>query len=276
MKHISAFAIATFLTIGIAFAQQQPNLHLKKGQKFAVENKVVTQSVTEVQGQTMEVNVDASTTYEVQVKDEKNNNYVLSNKISNVKMNMSQMGQEMTFDSDKEEDLNGPIGSALKEYINVPMEVEMDKTGKVIQSEKSDERQSQLAQFGDFESSGYGATLVFQALPKDLAVGKSWKKTTDDDGSVTNVTYTVKSAKGNLITLGLSGDVAIEKTIENQGMEISTKTKGTLSGEQVVDKTTNVIQSNNVTFKTDGTMEVMGQEMPTSATVTSTTSVKAI
>ena len=45
-------------------------------------------------------------------------------------MNMSMMGQEMNFDSDKKEDMDGQIGSAFKEYINQPKEVVIDHPEK--------------------------------------------------------------------------------------------------------------------------------------------------
>ncbi len=59
-----------------------------------------------------------------------------------------------------------------------------------------------------------------------------------------------------------------------QGMEITTKTKGKFSGEEIVDITTGIVQSNTTTADASGTVSVMGQELPTSSKVTSTTTVK--
>ena len=136
MKKISVLVVAAMCSSMALLAQSNASLNLKKGQKYVVENKISTKSSTEMQGQQMEANVDATTSYNIEVKDAVANNYNLTNTITNLKMNMTQMGQEMTFDSDKKDDLNGPIGTSLKDFINQPKAVVMDKSGKVIQEKK--------------------------------------------------------------------------------------------------------------------------------------------
>ena len=59
-------------------------------------------------------------------------------------------------------------------------------------------------------------------------------------------------------------------------MEITTKTTGKFSGEEIVDITTGVIQSNTSTVDASGIIGVMGQELPTSSKITSTTTVKVM
>jgi hypothetical protein len=64
--------------------------------------------------------------------------------------------------------------------------------------------------------------------------------------------------------------------MENQGMEITTKTTGKFTGEEKVDISTGVVQSNTSTIDASGIVGVMGQELPTSSKVTSTTTVKPL
>lgn len=258
---------------------QNNPLNLKKGQKYLVENKIVTNSSTEMQGQSMEVNVDVSSNYNIEVKELANNNYNLSNTITAIKMYMTQMGQEMSFDSDKKEDLEGPIGSGLKAYINQPQSVLIDKSGKVITPKKEandDENSLLLKQFGDFEATGYGADMAFESLPQNLKVGSAWTNKSDKDGISKTTNYTIKAINGKIATVSLSGTIASEVKIENQGMEITTKTSGKFTGEEKVDISTGVIQSNTTTVDASGTLEVMGQELPTSSKITTTTTVKEI
>src|SRR5674476_1040401 len=104
-KTISIIIGISCITTGL-FAQKNSSLNLKKGQK-----------------------------------DLFNNNYSLTNTVTGVKMNITQMGQEMNFDSEKKEDIDVPIGSALKEYINQPKKVVMDKSGKLIPQKTDDTTQ---------------------------------------------------------------------------------------------------------------------------------------
>ena len=277
IKKISLIAALAMFTYSASFAQSKQTLNLKKGQKYVVENKSVTQSTTEVQGQQMEVNVDATTTYQIEVTDAKDNNFHLANKITNVKMNMSQMGQEMTFDSDKQGDLDGPIGAAMKDMINVTKQVVLNNEGKVVKPEgDTSEEKAMNPQIKQFEASGYGAAIAFHSLPKDMKAGQTWKNSSKEDGTSKNTTYTVKSINGNLATLTLTGDVDVNAKMENMGMEMTTIAKGKFTGEEVVDTKTGVIQSQNMVITSDGNIEVMGQELPTSSKVTSTTTVKAL
>ena len=275
LRKISLLAVAAIFTYSATIAQANNSLMLKKGQKYMVENKTNTYSTTEVQGQAMEVTVDATTTYEVEVSDTKDNNYNLSNTIKNVKMEMSQMGQQISFDSDKKADLDGPIGSAMKDYINIPQKIVISNQGDIVNN-AADNSDKPATPFGDISAGGFGASLTFHAMPKDLKVGQTWKDSSNEGGTKKNTTYTVKAINGNLATLTLAGDMDVNAKMENMGMEMTTKAKGTFTGEEVVDVKTGVIQSQTVVVNSDGNIEVMGQELPTSSKVTSTTTVKAL
>lgn len=275
LKKIGLVATAVIITCSATFAQTNQKLNLKTGQKYLVENKSSTHSTTEVQGQPMEVNIEATTTYEIEVTDSKDNTYNLLSTIKNVKMDMTQMGQQIRFDSQKKEDLDGPIGSTFKDYLNAPQKVTINSSGDLMQDAANKEDKT-ATPLGDFESTGFGTTMAFQALPKELKVGQTWKDSKTTDGSLTNTSYTVKSINGDFATLTMSGDMDINKKMEQMGMEMIAKSKGKFTGEGVVNMKTGSIQSQNMVINSDGVIEVMGQELPTSAKVTNTTTVKEI
>jgi Family of unknown function (DUF6263) len=281
--------IVTGIILGFAaacFAQNNGTLNLSTGQKYAVENKVVTKSTQEMQGQSMETNADVTSYYSIEVKDLKDNNYNMTNAISAMKMNMSAMGQEMHFDSDKKEDMDGEMGSKFKGFINHPQPVLMDKSGNIILSnqvdtaKKSDEdKQTEIIMKqmgGDPAEMGYGAKMAFIALPKDAKTGATWQDSSSSAG-VTRVTnYTIKDIKGSTATLSISGTEKREAKMEMNGMEIITKTTGKFSGEETVDVKTGVIIQNTLNADAKGTVSVMGQDIPTTVTVSSVTTVKPI
>jgi hypothetical protein len=285
MKKISLFIAAVFVGITGAFAQNDGAVNLPKGQKYVVETKVTTKSTSEMGGQSMESTADITSVYAIEVKDLKDNNYNMTNSISSLKMSMTSMGQNINFDSDKKEDMDGEIGSNVKSYINQPKDVVMDKSGNVIVSKQKDtakgndatnQTEMMLKQMGDPEQQGYGAKMAFLPISKKAKEGASWQDSVSADG-VTRVTnYLIKEIKGNTATISVSGTENRDTKMEMQGMEISTKTAGKFTGEESVEINTGVIFQNNTSADASGTISVMGQDIPTTIKATSVTTVKPI
>lgn len=286
MKRIT-FIIALFSTINtVSFAQVNGTINPSPGQKFLVENKMNTISSSEMMGQTMQSTADVTSTYKIEVKSIQNNNINFINTFSGLKMNMKVMENDISFDSDKKEDMDGDIGKNFKGILNEPKKVVMDKGGNVIVADKADSAgedapdnpaMAAMKQMGgDPAEQGYGASMTFEAIPPNIKVGSSWTDSSTT-GGVTKVThYTVKEINGNEGKLTLNGTIAGEVKTEMQGMEIQTKTSGNFTGEEIVDLKTGVIKQNNTSTDAKGTISVMGQEIPTSSKVTSTTTVKAM
>lgn len=275
MKKITLL-VATALCVATTYAQN--SLNLQKGQKYLVENKATIASSTEVQGQTMEGNVNLTTTYNIEVSDVTPTNINLNNTVSKIVMNMNMMGQDINFDSDKKEDLNSQIGSTLKDVIKKPVTVMLDKSGKVVPGKKEAPKDvsAMSKQFGDFEAQGYGSELAFQALPANLKVGTTWSLDANTGKNKKSTKYTVKSITGDMATIAFDGTIYSEVEMEQQGMQMTTKTNGKFTGTEEVNIKSGVIQSNTTTVIADGNIEVMGQEIPTSSKTTSTTTVKSI
>ncbi|MEO8109267.1 MAG: DUF6263 family protein [Ginsengibacter sp.] len=281
------FAIAVFSTIStVSFAQLNGKINPTAGQKFIVENKLNTTSSTEMMGQTMETNADITSTYKIEVKSIQNNNINFINTFTGMKMNMKVMDKEVSFDSDKPEDMDGEIGKNFKDILNQPKDVVMDKSGNVIIANNTDSASAGTADNpaiaamkqmgGDPAEQGYGATMTFEAIPSNVKVGSTWTDSSTT-GGITKVThYKVKEINGNEGKLTLNGTIAGEVKTEMQGMEIQTKTTGDFTGEEIVDLKTGIIKQNNTSTDAKGTIGVMGQEFPTSSKITSVTTVKAL
>ncbi len=282
MKKIILFSALIFIAAAPTFAQNNGAIHLSKGQKYVVENKITTNSSSEVQGQQMESNADITTVFNINVDDVKDNNYNMTNSIAGIKMNMTMAGQNVTFDSDKKEDMDGQMGTNIKGYINKPNPVTMDASGKIIIDDKKDSLKDSastqtamlLKQLGDPEAQGYGATFAFVAIPQNAKAGTTWQDSTSKDG-VTRVTnYTIKEIKDNIATLSISGTETRDTKMQMNGMDINTKTNGKFTGEETVDKNTGVILQNNSTMDASGNVSAMGQDFPTTVKATLQTTVK--
>lgn len=273
MKRI-LFIIASGAFSSLAFSQSNNSLKLVKGQQYQVDTKIATINSIEMQGQSIDNTTDMASIYKIEVTEAQENNFTLTNTLTNIQMNVSMMGQEIKFDSDKKEDMDGQMGSAFKEFINQPKQVKLDHTGKVLTSDTTSI--SGLAKQLNFDVSGYGSQLAFQPIPSKLKAGDTWTDKINNEGDSKTITYVVKEINENIATITFTGTLSSETAMEQQGMELKQKTSGTYSGEEKVDIHTGVIQSNTSITDAKGTLTAMGQELPIITKITSATIVKAL
>lgn len=285
MKKITGFFLCIFLNC-IVFAQNDGNINLKKGDKFIIESKAVAVTSQSLMGQSMESNINTSSVYNIEVKNVKDNGYDLNNTFTKLKLDMSAMGQNINFDSDKKEDMDGEIGKSMKDILNKPMDVLMDRSGKIILDKKQDTASKEdmtnpamlmAKQFiSDPAEGGNGASFAFANIPKKPGVGYSWIDTSSSGGIKKSTTFTITQINGTDATVGISGTMNTEIKTEMQGMEITGKSSGTLKGNEIVNILTGIIKETNTTLESTGTMSVMGQEIPMTTKVISTTTVKPL
>lgn len=271
-----------FFTIA-GFAQNSGSIVLNKGQKFLIENKFTALSTQEMMGQSMESKADVFTSNNIEVKDINDNNYNLTNTFTKVTATMSAMGQDMNFDSDKKEDMDGEMGKSMKDIINKPKNVIVDKQGKIIK-DKSDTTKKDsgggmmsmmMQQFlGNQEESGFGVSEAFMIIPKNAKAGFSWSDSSSKEGIKKSTTYTIKEIKSAEAIVTISGNLVADTKTEMQGMEISSKTTGKITGEEIVDLKTGLIKQRTTTLESSGNMEAMGQEIPMTTKLTSVSTVK--
>lgn len=276
MKKIQLFFVAAISFSTATVAQTNATLKLSAGKTYQVENKLETSSSTDVQGQTMESKADVTSTYKIEVKNNDGGNYGLTNTLSHINMSMSMMGQDMNFDSDSSSDMNGQLGSTLKDYVNQPKDIEIDNSGKIISADSTDTSATGIAKRLNLAQTGYGTQLAFLPLPSNLKAGTTWTETTNSNGIFRTTNYTVKDISGNIATISFNGTDSVQSKMEQQGMEIETKTRGKVSGEEKVDITTSVIISGSSTGDASGTVSAMGQDFPISTKIKSTTTVKEL
>ena len=130
MKKIALVALM-FSAIVVNAQTVSKKVGLTKGQQLEQQSRLQVNMTQEAMGQTIHFKMEGDVTNVVEVKDAVANGFDVSNTIKKVLMNMNAMGQDMKFDSDKKEDLDGQLGQALKGKINVPREFTVNKEGIV-------------------------------------------------------------------------------------------------------------------------------------------------
>lgn len=283
MKRITLL-VSLLASILTCLAQTGGNINLSKGQKFLVDNKISAATTQTLMGQAMESKAELATKYSVEVKDIKDNNYILVNTFTKIKMKMAAMGNDMNFDSDKKEDMTGQYGVSFKDMINNPKEVIIDRSGKIL-NVKKDEIKSAATQpdmtkmmveqlLGDPEETGYGVNIAFVSTPSKVSVGYNWSDSSTKDGIQRSTSYTVKEIKGNDAVIIITGILNIDTKAQMQGIDIINKSNGTLKGEEIMDINTGVIKERTTTLESSGTVEAQGMEIPMTSKVTFTSSVR--
>ena len=272
MKKTILVSLTFIAAIAAGHAQK---LAPAKGQKMEA---VTTASMKmEVMGQ--EINNETVTTTDLEVKDISSESFLFSNSIKRMVIKGSSMGQELSFDSDKKEDMDGQIGQPLKGKIGVPQEIQVDKRGKVLKLNDSaaDKKNSMsdMMSMGNELAKGQPYSFVIQLPSRTVKPGDSWTDSIGTSADLKTVTtYTLKSIGADGAVVSFTGTLAKNGTMEQNGTEIKIDMTGNSTGESLFDAGTGLVKTSSSTVELKGNMSVMGQGMPISATMTAKTVAK--
>ncbi len=260
---------------GAGYAQK---IAVTKGQKL--ETVTTTKMNMEVMGQNMDN--ESVATSNVEVKDVNADGYLFINTVKRMTMKGSAMGQEMNFDSDKKEDMDGQIGQALKDKIGTPQEIQVDKQGKVAGTKDAGETKAgagmadMMSMSGDV-TKGQPYPILIQLPATAIKPGDTW---TDSSGTVatlkTITTYTLKSLTADGAQVSFTGTLSKSGTIEQNGMEIQMDMTGTTKGDAVYDSASGLLKNTTTSSDIKGSLGIMGQNAPLTGTVTASIVAKKI
>jgi len=263
------------LAAGAGYAQK---IAVTKGQKL--ETITTTKMKMEVMGQNMDN--ESIATSNVEVKDVNADGYLFINTIKRMTMKGNAMGQEMNFDSDKKEDMDGQIGQALKDKIGTPQEIQVDKRGKVAGIKDSSDKKpggsmgDMMNMSGDI-TKGQPYPILIQLPAAGVKPGDTW---TDSSGTVatlkTVTTYTLKSLTADGALVSFMGTLSKSGSMEQNGMEIQIEMTGTTKGEAVYDAASGLLKNTTTSSDIKGSLGIMGQNAPLTGTVTANIVAKKI
>lgn len=271
--------VALLLNVMVLSAQTVTRkVGLSKGLQLEQQSHVTVNMTQEAMGQSIEIKMQGDITNLVEVKDAAANSFEVANTLKKILMNMNAMGQDVKFDSDKKEDMDGQMGQAFKSAkIGVPREFTVNKEGVVTTiKNKPDTAQDPGGMMGGMMTGAMGGEekegAAFNSLAnipaKGVKVGESWSDSAADENGKTFTTYTLKEVKGANGVVTLTANSAITREMEQQGMTMQMDMTATTTGEYSFDVATGIIKSRKATTKSSGTIEVAGQSMPVSMETT--------
>lgn len=217
---------------------------LTVGKLITKTSKIDLVTVSEALGQIIEQNITSATVAESLIKEVKPNSMVVHQKTTKMKLSMKAMQQEMSYDSEHPDE-NSRINQAA-EILNKVTIITTNENG-VVTNTQADEALKGLDMLSGFNTTvTKGQPVDFLLNVNNKSIGSSWTEKVDADGSVSNTTYTIKSISGGIAEVTFTGDMTITKATEAQGMEIKTKTTGTMSGTAQVNVANNIIIKRNL------------------------------
>jgi predicted Holliday junction resolvase-like endonuclease len=270
----SLFVMAVFTT---ALAQK---ISLTKGQKIASTVLMKMNVKIEMMGQAIENNTESTSTSEAVVKEVTSKDFLITNTLKRVVTSIAAMGQEMKFDSDKKEDLDGQMGEAFKDQINKPKDVLVGKDARIIESGEDKTKEKVAVGLNNIINTNLVKGQYYPLLtplPAAAAkVGYSWVDSSGSDSSRKITTYKLKTIKGNDLVVAYTTAINQKGTVLQNGMSIKINITGSSKGESLYEKNTGLLKTDTATNNFTGTMELMGQESPLTMVITTFTTVKKI
>ncbi|MDB5231729.1 MAG: hypothetical protein JWN76_2534 [Chitinophagaceae bacterium] len=261
--------------VTISFGQSvKKNIQLSKGQQFEQKSETTLTMSQEMMGQKIDVKTKTTNTNLIEIKDVSDNGYSVASTLKRVQMNMSNMGQEMTFDSDKPADMNGELAEGFKDQIGKTSVVVVDKNGIVKEVQNPDTKDAEEMN-AIAEQVGKSLSFLSNFPAAGVNSGASWTDSASLAGGKTVSTYTLQSVHGNNAVVNIISSGDMNREMERQGMTMKMKLKNNVTGNYTVDLLTGIISSSSINTKSNGTMEMMGQSIPLSMeTIVITTLVK--
>ena len=268
---------ALVITATMAGAANAQKIAVVKGQKL--ETTASTKTVMEVMGQNMDMQNTATSA--IEVKDVTDNGFLFANTLKRMVINSTIMGNDVNFDSDKKEDMDGQVGQSMKDKIGKTDEVTVDKQGKVIEIRGSTEQaaggMNDMMNMSNMLAKGQPYPILIQLPGRAVKLGDSWTDSSGTPATIKTVTtYTLKQIDGGAIFVTFAGTLVKNGTIEQQGMEIQMDITGDVKGDATYDASTGLLKNNNTVSDIKGTLGVMGQNAPLTMKVTVSTVAKKL
>ncbi len=266
MKKIIMAAAVLYSVGAHAQSASHGGVQLQKGQ--VINSSTTAETDIDISMGTMKNNIGAKA--KMIVIGENPSSYTLTLQTVSMKMSMDGMGQNMSFDSDKPEDMNGEVGKTFSgKFTKLDTFQVSKKDGKTTLLSQPAEEQENPMMMGMGNQQNNGFSGAFLVLPS-TKIGFSWMDSATLKTTKTKTTYTLQSIDNGVATVKQSSTMDGTNEFETQGMTmnmtINMKTEGIIK----VNAQSGTVISNNSNIDMTGSMDAMGQQIPITSKIVST------
>ena len=273
MLKITLSALSLSL-LGIITGFSQPTkIDIQKGQKYQVETTNKTTSSAEVMGQTMETLIDSKTITLVEVMNNNSDGTDLQSTATKVLLTSSMMGQDMSFDSDKQ-DNEGPMAEGLSKLLNKPRAISIDSKGTITKQEIIESDMQGMLTGNNAELSKTTELFIPSIIGKELKAGDSINdiasQTKEKYSSRDSGTYRITKIENGVASITYTGTQYITTVMEQMGMEMNMIINSTVKTELQVDMKTGIVLLKSSELDTNTTVDAGGMTIPATGKTTTT------
>ena len=278
----TALLLSGILVSVIAFSQTAAvkpinpgKIQLSDGQKIIAASSIAIEADM---GMGMQLNSNTASENILEVKSSTAKDYTITSTLTKLKVDFNMAGQSTNYDSEKNSTPSSDIEKTFSERLNKPVDVILDNTtGTATLKEKQKKRDGEEENpmgglMNAFAESSDDAVVsgAFELIPAGKSIGDSWSDTTRSKEMTTIRNYTLRSVSGNDALIQLDAVTTASNKLDFQGMEFEFKSTTKSTGEITSDISTGQIKNKNTKADITGTIQLMGQDMPVTAKVTST------
>ena len=268
------------LTLALASmtAFGQLKIDVKKGQKFKVETSTKVTSSAEVMGQSMENNINNTSTTTYEVLDVESSEIKLESKLTRMVAEASGMGQTSNYDSDKK-DNEGPLADLYNGMVNKANTVKLDNKGTITKQDAPESNASPMKALGGGNESTIdlfipalaGKLLKVGESYPDISETKSEKYNSRDSGY-----YKVTDIKDGVASISYSGTQAVSTVMEQMGMEMTVSANNIIKTELQLDINTGRVLVKASVLESNSTIEAGGMSIPATGKTITTVTITAL
>ncbi len=271
----------------LAFSQTSTKLKFEQGKSFVITMDTKTQISQQAMGQAIDFTVNATGIHTYKVTNATEDNTTLHHEVKKITFAFDGMGQKMSFDSDKEKDMNGPFGKPVKEMKEKPYDMVIDPVGTVmmafpekINTAQTDSRMaiinSMMKEVMDMvQPPPKGGGSFFKVLPdKEMTKGDTWNDAYENESGKFATTYTVADINDSTYVLDFTGNSSTVTKFEMMGNTSTTTMNHKSTGKVILDKATRLIKEKTITMEGSGNNESSFGTLPVTSRVTINIAVK--
>lgn len=250
-------------------------IQLSDGQKIIAASSIAIEADM---GMGMQLNSNTASENILEVKSSTAKDYTITSTLTKLKVDFNMAGQTTNYDSEKNSTPSSDIEKTFAERLNKPVDVILDNTtGTATLKEKQkksdgEEENPMGGLMNAFAESSDDAVVsgAFELIPAGKSIGDNWSDTTRSKEMTTIRNYTLRAVSGNDALIQLDAVTTASNKLDFQGMEFEFKSTTKSTGEITSDISTGQIKNKNTKADITGTIQLMGQDMPVTAKVTST------
>jgi len=251
----------TLILIGLALVSFSAGkgtllrLRPQKDKTYVISSKATMVNAMKIQGQSMSSTQTIETKQSFTAKEVSDTKNVFETQIDAIKLTVSQMGMNLTYDSEDPTKTSPMLANQTSEFDKIlkkPVSITYDGLGHL--EESADLEMSQLS------------NAIIELPEEELNVGSEWTYTKNQNVSDFEVNVTMKVTVTGISKKGVN--VSFTGTIDSKDVT------GSYEGTATISQHTGIVMSSSIKNKLSMTISEQGLTIPMTINGTTTTSVE--